>query len=199
MLTMANTEFFSYLSTAPDVSFMHDEVGRQRLINQLATRSLPEFDADRESLTWKKGNIYFHALQDLKLAGFVQASPDDSRDTIGYAQSCYFKDLSKYLELIPTEESSMRPLFENLLVLGTSFDWKESPEGVNALKKQFASVDKEVIHPWVQSPDFELWRQDDHGNWYLMRTFRDRSEAEQEQSMFENRGHKQMYEVRRKA
>lgn len=42
---------------------------------------------------------------------------------------------------------------------------------------------------------FELWRQDDHGNRFMMKSFDNPSEAETERKMFEDRGHHQMYEV----
>ena len=42
---------------------------------------------------------------------------------------------------------------------------------------------------------FELWRQDDHGSRFLMKTFSDPAEAEAIRKIFEDRGHHQMHEV----
>ncbi len=40
---------------------------------------------------------------------------------------------------------------------------------------------------------FELWRQDDNGNRFLIRSFEERTQAEAELKRLESGGHKQTY------
>ena len=42
---------------------------------------------------------------------------------------------------------------------------------------------------------FQLWRKDDAGQKFLIKTFHNEQEALEEQKKYEERGHKQMYEV----
>ena len=44
--------------------------------------------------------------------------------------------------------------------------------------------------------DWELWRQDDGGNQYLVERYATREDAEHEMRVFEGRGHRQVYWVR---
>lgn len=44
---------------------------------------------------------------------------------------------------------------------------------------------------------WQLWRQDDHGNEFLMREFAERAEAERARDAFAARGHHQHYWVTR--
>ena len=40
---------------------------------------------------------------------------------------------------------------------------------------------------------WSLWRQDDHGNRFLIKEFSDREEAEKSMKHYESKGHKQIY------
>lgn len=42
---------------------------------------------------------------------------------------------------------------------------------------------------------FELWREDDPGNRFLMESFETEEEALEMQAIFEKKGHRQLYEV----
>ncbi len=52
----------------------------------------------------------------------------------------------------------------------------------------------DAVH--TSSRTFELWRQDDNGGEFLIKSFNNEADAEAARSMYEARGHKQLYWVR---
>src|SRR3989338_6972473 len=89
----------------------------------------------RRTTEWKRGNIYFHALQDTLAAEaifrgtFVRYSDDEQIDYLKSSQACFTQDLDKYLAEFPKEEDEkMKELFELIFKVGTSKYWTEDQE-----------------------------------------------------------------------
>lgn len=113
-----------------------------------ATRT--DLDSRREPKTeWKRGNIYFHALQDTLFAARM-ARPTDHK-VIREVQACFVKDLDDYIERFPADEDpKMKQLFQTVFDAGTSIYWDQDREFIKRFDKAFWELDKQVIRPWAQ-------------------------------------------------
>src|SRR3989344_3071861 len=110
---------------------------RQALLADL--RSYPtDIDEGRsEYKGWKKGNVYFHALEDVRFAKTIYGN-DTLHTRLGKylksSQACFVKDLDLYLATFPGDESQeMRETFELIFRVGTSAYWDKDRELVTDL------------------------------------------------------------------
>lgn len=97
---------------------------------------------------WRKGRIYFHALQDLTLAAEPVLSDKDLED-MTLCQACFVKDFDMYFSGFPEDETEMLEVFQAIFSVGTSFEWQTDHERVRSLRRIFADLDKQRIRPWV--------------------------------------------------
>lgn len=116
---------------------------RPAFVTVLRTR--PDRLEGRSETEWKRGNIYFHALQDLLFSEI----PDVQKEEIQAAQGCFVRDIDQYLAGLPLHEERMRNLIEAILETGTSFVWEEDLSSVSRLHNLFKMADQETIRPWV--------------------------------------------------
>lgn len=133
-----------------------DPVEHDRFLTRLRSQST-DLDGRREiEEPWKRGAIYFHPLQDLKLAtDRITTEKLDDLDpdhTIGL-QACFVQDLDMYFYGFPEEEVEMRGVFQEIFDVGTSFEWEYNLERTVALKGAFTRLNQEVIRPWVIEGD----------------------------------------------
>jgi len=126
------------------------ETSRTSLLSDLRAHQVPDMDG-RRTAKWKRGNIYFHSLQDLLLAHFeVHNNPGHDNKRLKESQACFVKDLDLYLAGFPQEEESMRRIFESVFSVGTSAYWHEDPNLVKELYSVYLALDFEGIRPWVR-------------------------------------------------
>lgn len=87
--------------------------------------------------------------------------------------------------------SYLRLLLHKLVILFT--------EILNTLGYNFFVSEKEPVNPInFKVPVYDLWREDDYGNRFLMDTLYDLGQAKELQEMFQAKGHKQLYEVKQR-
>lgn len=104
---------------------------------------------NRRTTDWKRGNIYFHALQDTEFAA-IEAHPTDY-DVIRENQACFVKDLDDYIEKFPPQEDpEMKQLFQTVFDVGTSAYWDQDRKFIERFHKVFSELNERVIKPWVQ-------------------------------------------------
>jgi len=111
-------------------------------------------DEDRSTYRgWKRGNVYFHSLEDMMLARTVYNDDTLYRklpNSIKSSQACFAKDLDLYLDVFPsTESQEIRELFQLIFNVGTSAYWDQDRELVTELYRIYQTLDREVIRPWA--------------------------------------------------
>lgn len=121
---------------------------RTGIVTSLRTTQT-DIDSNREPKTeWKRGNIYFHALQDTLFAARM-ASPTDY-DVVRKVQACFVKDLDDYIERFPPQEDpEMKQLFQTVFDVGTSTYWDQDREFIKQFDEAFWKLNEQVIRPWV--------------------------------------------------
>lgn len=119
----------------------------------LATLRATHTDLDdrREPKTvWRRGNIYFHSLEDTNFANW--SINQERHDVIRRVQACFVKDLDDYIERFPeSEDSQMRQLFQTVFDVGTSVYWDHDMSFLKDFDKLYWELDKKVIRPWAQA------------------------------------------------
>ena len=107
--------------------------------------------------TWtRKSALYFHSIQDLFAAKFQYKLEDlgleRRNDLILGSQACFVQNLDDYVSLMPDSEDpghSMLALFQLILRVGKSADWREDRELVEDLHSVYRNIDNTIIQPWV--------------------------------------------------
>jgi len=102
------------------------------------------------STFWKKGNVYFHSLQDTLYVHGVFTENRGGEGFIKECQACFVKDLNFYLKHFPQEETEMRKLFELIFRVGTSAYWEQDRELLLGLHNTYWTLDREIIKPWTR-------------------------------------------------
>lgn len=121
---------------------------RTEIVASLRTTQT-DIDSSREpKIEWKRGRIYFHALQDTLFAARM-ADPTD-HDVIREVQACFVKDLDDYIERFPPQEDpEIKQLFQTVFDVGTSTYWDQDREFIIRFDKAFWELNKQVIEPWT--------------------------------------------------
>lgn len=127
------------------------EEARFALVTDL--RATPSDIDGRRTAPWKRGNIYFHSLQDIQFASSRnlawELSPKDSNKYRKGSQACFVKDLDYYFAGFPPDETEMRQLFQTVFDTGTSAYWHRDTALIDDLNKLYWEMDEEVIRPWA--------------------------------------------------
>ncbi len=127
-----------------------DEQQHVQLLARLRNTST-DLDDRRQVVEWRRGNIYFHPLQDLRVILSARSVLSKMRpDFIPGAQACFVKDFDLYFSGFPEEEVAMRRLFDEIFDVGTSFEWQTDLTRVRDLERVFTALDDEKIRPWVE-------------------------------------------------
>lgn len=109
-------------------------------------RSRPDvLTKEDRTMKWKRGAIYFHAIQDL----IYSTEQGVLREGIQESQACFAKDLDQFMEGLPLQEAKIHPLIQTIFDVGTSFVWEDDLPAVGRLHDLFQRADREIIRPWV--------------------------------------------------
>lgn len=124
---------------------------RRDIMSALRT-TWTDIDDRREPKTeWKRGNIYFHALQDTLFA--ARMARPTNLDMIRRSQACFVKDLDDYVQRFPeTEDPEMKELFQTVFDVGTCVFWDQDREFIKGFDRAFWELDEQVIRPWAHPP-----------------------------------------------
>lgn len=138
-----------------------NEVDREELLSKL--RAQPTLDGrPRPTELKSKGNLYFHSIQDLRLAKMTENLEEkyrekkgceypQSEETFFHAQACFLQDLDRYLELLPNNQDNQKIISSLDLIrrVGTSALWYEDRELMNNLLDLYVKLDNTLIRPWA--------------------------------------------------
>jgi len=98
----------------------------------------------RRNIEWKRGNIWFHSIQDTTIA--AMKTNRNKPYNLGIHQACFVKDLDLYIPELPEEEAAMRELFQTIFEVGTSDYWDQNPELPARLNEAYWDVSNQVIN-----------------------------------------------------
>jgi hypothetical protein len=141
------------------------EIDREELLSKLRVQ-LTLDGRPRPTELKSKGDLYFHSIQDLRLAKVVENLEEKYRDKKGceypqseetffHAQACFLQDLDRYLELLPNNENN-RQIIDSLNLIrrvGTSALWYKDRELMNNLLDLYVKLDDTLIRPWINITD----------------------------------------------
>lgn len=127
------------------------EANRLNLLSRLrSTKTDIDGRRSMRNAEWRKGDIWFHSLQD---TGFVDAFAESTsgRHFTTSVQACFTKDLDLYLSGMPPSEQQMREVFEAIYQVGTSFYWAGNIPLFREFHRTYKEVATRIIEPWVKN------------------------------------------------